>query len=264
MKVIYYYQTLVGLTDILANPTSVTNLIVSALHFGQNPGSLTPYIHLNKHPPDDPIHDQVWAETKQAQTLGIQIHLMLGGAGGAYQWLFSYFDTYYPLLKKTLQDRPWITGLDLDVEEIVQQPQIEKLIHQLRLDFGDLDHFTLTMAPIAYAMQHDDPGVGGFVYKKLYQTIAGQDINWFNVQAYGDYSPHDYELMVQNGYPSEKLVFGMISDQYDNDFNKALNVIRYCKREYGTKFGGVFDWEYFDAPPGPSPDSWAQLMSELK
>ena len=54
-NIIYYYQTLCGLDDILneKNP-KVSHIYVSSIHFGKNLDG-TPYIHLNDHVPDDKI-----------------------------------------------------------------------------------------------------------------------------------------------------------------------------------------------------------------
>ena len=94
-KIIYYYQSFVGLKSILNQKNViVTDIFISSIHFGINIDG-SPYIHLNNYPPDDNIFDNVWKEAEKAHKLGIRIHLMVGGAGGAYGALYTNFEVYY-------------------------------------------------------------------------------------------------------------------------------------------------------------------------
>ena len=45
----------------------------------------------------------MWIELQKLYEQGVEILLMIGGAGGAYKALFSDIDTYYPLLFKLLR-----------------------------------------------------------------------------------------------------------------------------------------------------------------
>ena len=62
---------------------------------------------------------------------------------------------------------------------------------------------------------------------------------------------------------------GTLSSQFNSlNFNEFLDIIKNIKKEY-PNFGGVFIWEYFDAPPNKSePFTWAtrvfQILSENK
>ena len=99
-KIIYYYQTFTTLKPILVKDTVVTHIHLSSIHFGVTDDSnKDPYIHLNDNHPDDPIFDNVWKELDEADKLGIEIILMIGGAGGAFAKLFSNYNVYYNLLK---------------------------------------------------------------------------------------------------------------------------------------------------------------------
>ena len=60
---------------------------------------------------------------------------MIGGAGSAYNRLFSDYNKYYALLKETLNNHPVITGVDLDIEEEVNLDDIKKLMPHIRHDF---------------------------------------------------------------------------------------------------------------------------------
>ena len=119
MKVIYYYQTFVGLYKMLSHIKDLDVMIISSIHFGVDKNN-KPNIYLNDNIPDDKIFNKMWIQTIRAYKLGCKIMLMMGGAGLAYQKLFQNFEIYYPLLIKTIKDRPWITGIDLDIEELVK------------------------------------------------------------------------------------------------------------------------------------------------
>ena len=73
----------------------------------------------------------MWLQTEKLAHRGVKVILMIGGAGGAFTELFTNFNVYYSLLKKTIKDRPWISGVDLDVEEEVDLDNIYKLITTL-------------------------------------------------------------------------------------------------------------------------------------
>jgi len=247
-KIIYYYQTFNGLKSILTPDTKVTHIHLSSIHFGTDENN-NPYIHLNNNNPNDKIFDSVWEDIKKAKQLGIKIILMIGGAGGAFQTLFSNIHIYYSLLKELiLEKQDLIDGVDLDIEEIVSIDDVELLILQIKKDFGR--SFIITMAPVQYSIENDVPGMGGFIYKDLYNN-CGHLIDYFNVQCYNDYSLEAYNQMIKNGYPEEKIVMGSISSQ---NFNSNLNVLKQIVKNYNN-FGGVFNWEYYDAPT-----NWSNIV----
>lgn len=259
-RIIYYYQTFIGLKDILTPDTKVTHIHLSSIHFGLDNENI-PYIHLNDNPPHSKVFDSVWDDLESAKQLGIKVILMVGGAGGAFQDLFSNYDSYYPLLKKLILDkRTIIDGIDLDIEEIVSLNNVENLIKTIKTDFGS--NFIITMAPIQSSMQSDQPGMGGFVYKTLYNSLGSQ-IDYFNVQCYFDYSVDAYNQMIKNGYPEDKIVMGSISSQ---DITQNINTIKKIVKMY-PKIGGVFNWEYYDSPTLKSCEdgnhgTWSKLMAE--
>ena len=137
---------------------------------------------MNNYPPTDKRFDGVWKELEEAHEKGIKIVLMLGGAGSAYQVMFSDYDTY-GLLKDTLYQFPIIDGIDLDIEEEVQLDDVRRLINDIEpiLKPNLLWH-------LFKILQSDVPGMGGFVYKDLYKTVEGSLIHYFNGQFYFDYS----------------------------------------------------------------------------
>ena len=261
-RIIYYYQTFTGLQPILSSTAPPTHIYISSIHFGKNDTGNS-YIHLNDYSPDNSKFDNVWNECQIASEREITIMFMLGGAGGAYGELFSNFETCYQMLKNTIKKRPYIKGIDLDVEEDVSLSNIKMLINRINTDFGS--DFIITMAPLGSSLINDFPGLGNFVYKDLYNSSEGQRINWFNSQCYFTYTPDVFTAIVDNGYPEEKIVFGMISSEFSRSlFNNALKSIKKIKQQY-NKFGGVFVWEYCNAPPKGSkdPSEWAKEISQV-
>ena len=260
MKTIYYYQSFVGLDKLLTHVQDIDVIIVSSIHFGKNNNK--PYIHLNNNVPDNKIFDELWLQTEKASVEGCKIMLMMGGAGGAYQQLFSDFNTYYPLLVKTINDRSWITGIDLDIEENVKLIDVQMLINHLVRDFGN--NFTITMAPVSPSLKTDGGSMAGFNYKELYNSDIGKYINWFNTQCYYSFSFETYDKIIKNGYPPEKIVMGMESGQFnESTFPQALDEVKKIKETYPNS-AGVFDWEYLNAPPNSKdPSQWAKLMKEI-
>ena len=241
-KIIYYYQTFTSLKPILTNKT-VTHIHLSAIHFGTDNNN-NPYIHLNDHSPYDSVFDNVWEELFIATQNDIDVRLMVGGAGTAFQKLFSNFSVYYPLLLELINLKSnIIQGVDLDIEEIVNLDDVKMLITRLKTDLGK--NFKISMAPIQTALQNDSPGMGGFVYKDLYASSVGSDIEYFNGQFYGSYSVAAYDSVVENGYPEQKVVMGMLMGENVED---NYQVVEKLYEEYGDDFGGVFIWEYNGAP----------------
>jgi hypothetical protein len=264
-KIIYYYQTFCSLDSILHPSTKVTHIHLAAVHFGYSKdrdGINYPYIHLNNYSPGDPRFNHVWNQLSDAKSLGIKVILMIGGAGTAYQMLFSNYEVFYDLLKETInKNRDIIDGVDLDIEESIKLSQIRSLINDIDEDFGE--NFIISMAPVQFTMENpNEPGMSGFKYSQLYKTYEGRRIDYFNVQAYSSYSCKALDNIVSNGYPVEKIVMGMLTGQdYQNIKSELSNMIQ----KYELNFGGVFIWEYYDAPPMGinDPSEWSREMSSI-
>jgi len=261
MKTIYYYQSFVGLHKLMNHIQDIDVIIVSSIHFDKDKSGKKG-IYLNDNIPYNPLFNDLWLETHKASDQGCTIMLMMGGAGLAYGELFSDFDTYYPLLKQLIVEKSWLKGIDLDIEESTTLDNIKMLINQLMKDFGT--DFIITMAPVSPSLMHDGSSMAGFNYKELYKSDEGKHINWFNTQCYGSFSYETYESIIKNGYPSEKIVMGMESGQFDkNTFKEAIHEVIKIKKNYPS-FAGVYDWEYLNAPPDTEdPSQWAKLMRNL-
>jgi hypothetical protein len=231
----------------------VTDLFLAAGHFGYDADG-TPYIHLNDFRPDDPWFDPMWPEVATAQAHGIHVHFMLGGsAPGTFTNLFAHFDTFYPLLKKTLKEHR-LDGLDIDVEESITLAQVEMLITQVHRDFGN--GFAITLAPVASDLTQGF-GLSGFDYKDLYQSSAGRHISWFNTQFYSGFGSlqdtSDYDTAVANGFPPSMIVAGVLDSPDDGYGYVDIPTLEKSVGALAAKypdFAGVNGWEYFNAMPG--------------
>lgn len=257
MKTIYYYQTFVGLDKIFTHIEDIDVINISSIHFGQDKEGKKS-IFLNDNKPCDPIFNDLWFQSEKASNQGCNIMIMMGGAGLAYNELFSDFELYYSQLKQLINEKSWIKGIDLDIEEHTTIDNIKMLINRLVKDFPD---FIITMAPVSSTLQSDGSSMAGFSYKELYLSEEGKHIHWFNTQCYYSFTMDTYESIINNGYPPEKVVMGMESGQFnESNFNEALNEIKKIKDKY-PDFSGVYDWEYLNAPPDKEdPSEWARLM----
>jgi hypothetical protein len=278
-RIIYYYQTqynngvYVSLAPVwkTKNPNTgmpyTTDVIVAAFHLGYDLNG-QPYIHLNDNVPGDPMFDVMWPQVHRLQNLGVTTRMMLGGAAqGSYADLFAHWTTFYPILRHTLKHYR-LNGIDLDVEENVTLPQIERLINKLHTDFGPT--FEITLAPVSSALTNG-ANLSGFSYPELYSSKVGPDIAWFDTQFYSGFgtlsSTIDYTNVINFGYPPDVVVAGMIANPFDGSGFVAMgtveNTVTSLVGTYPT-FGGVFAWEYFNALPGGTakPGEWSQAFGQ--
>ena len=266
MTISYYYQTLDHYREGMDALVSAAQggklrhqrvvVYLSSFHFGKENESF--YIHLNDSTPSDTFITDLakWQPT-------IEFRIMLGGAGGAYGTMFETEESYtkcYRLLIALLQNhRDVLKGIDIDVEEPVGLDNIKKLLLDIRKDMGT--QFCISMAPVSYSMETDSEGMGGFVYKELYHSV-GHLIDLFNIQCYqGSFSYQTFESIVTNGYPANKLVFGMLGDEFlgvnTASFKIALNDYHTFISKYKTTKGAVL-WEFGDTRVDPV--AWGEQM----
>ena len=249
-KIILYYQTLIGLEKIYNSKNIyVTHIHLSSLHFGEDSNKNT-YIHLNNYTPYDKIFNKTWNDLIECKKKGIKIIIMLGGAGGAYNYMFQNENTYNECLKlllKLIDDKKdIIDGIDLDIEEYIGLDNCVRLINDLNKNLPK--DFIFSMAPVSDELSSDTEGMGGFKYSDLLKSDAGKRINYFNCQFY-DYNI-SYETTLVDYYNSctkvisrEKLVLGI--EYVSNNFYSELKSL--C---YNNPISGVYFWEYFNIPDG--------------
>lgn len=240
-RIVFYYQTLDGLDELLKQEDlNHVSIHLSSIHFGYEQDG-QPYIHLNNTYPDADKFKTVWSQLDQAVSLGANIVLMIGGAGGGYNALFKDYQLFYILLSTILSSHPCISGIDLDIEEPVYLDNVQMLIRDIKRDFPS---YTISMAPVQSSLQQDMPGMGEFIYKDLYRSDEGKLIDYFNVQFYSDFSVDAFNQIIKNGYPPNMIVMGSLNG------SGSLDVIDTVNRQ-NSKFGGVFSWEYYDTQPSP-------------
>ena len=200
-KTLFYYQTFSSFHSLINLKLVTKNDIyvyISSVHFGIIDNK--PYIGINNTSIDN--QGSLWDDAIKAHENNINIMLMLGGAGGAYTALFSNFELYYNLLYELLNERRYIKGIDLDIEESITLDNVKLLIRRLKQDFGK--DFIITMAPVASSMMYDMPGMGNFIYKDLHNSAEGDYIDWYNVQSYEEYTFDIYNAIINNGFCSNK------------------------------------------------------------
>jgi hypothetical protein len=160
------------------------------------------------------------------------------------------------MLYDTLKSLPFIKGIDLDIEESVSIINVKKLINSIVYDFGK--EFIISMTPLGSSLAIDEPGLGGFIYKDLFNSPEGSFIHYFNCQCYYNFDSEIFNAIVDNGYPPNKIVMGMLSSQYNQNTKLTIfSEIQSIINKY-PNFGGVFDWEYFNAYP--SDNGWSLDM----
>lgn len=264
-RIILYYQTLVDLQpliNLIQNKKKnsypmLTHITLASIHFGYNEDK-TPYIHLNNNSAFSPKYDSVFKNLNTLKELNVEVNLLIGGAGTAFNKLFSDYDVFYPLLNKFIADKDIFDGINLDIEEGTTIDNLVKLVTDLIHDFPKLK---ITFAPLAYSITSNEPGMGGFSYQKLLEKLPIIP-EYMNVQCYGEYSLELFEDMIKNDYSPKSIVMGMLVGQ---DFDSIQTELTRITNKYNQSFGGVAVWEYFNAPPqGESkPYEWCVTMNKL-
>lgn len=250
-RLIFYYQTLRGLAEVLeAGGCGVTHIHVAACHFGLEADG-QPYVHLNNEYIDTPGLADTWALLGRARDMGISVRLMLGGAGGGFATLLGPHHVMCRAMLSAVLTRHCdvLDGVDFDVEEAVDLAKLLELAqYLLKTQQRGLQ---FSFAPLAASLKRDVPGMGGFVYKQVFDSLRF-NLDYFCVQCYGSYTPDDLAAMVANGYDSSMIVMGMTASQGVTPADVA------AIRKRDPHLGGVYVWECFDAQPDPV--TWAQGM----
>ena len=262
-RLIQYVQTFhpennenghLSLLPLLQQDTGITHMILAALHINGPNGNIT----LNDDSPNSTYYDETWSAVKTLQDNGIKVMVMMGGAAqGSYNGALcnkqtgAVQDDYYLGLESMLKYHK-VDGLDLDIEEEVPSSCPGNLVQRIRSDFGH--DFIITMAPVASDFTGGGSAFGGFSYKQLDQSSAGQQVDWYNGQYYGGFVQGSFEdsygHAINNGFAPSRVVMGFLNSANDGGdyvgLNHIENIIANLKSQY-SNFGGVDGWEYFDA-----------------
>ena len=137
------------------------------------------------------------------------------------------------MLKNILKSHPYICGIDLDIEENVDLNNIIKLVNTLKTDFGNT--FLISFAPVAFALQKNRTGMGGFLYNDLMNAV-GAKIENLNTQFYYDFSVDSYNEVIQNGYKPSQIILGMTHNN-NNEFEIVNDLCKKYKDFKGIFFG---------------------------
>ncbi|KAF8881174.1 endo-beta-N-acetylglucosaminidase [Mucidula mucida] len=271
-RVVMYYQTHYK-NGAFVSPLPligyVTHLLIAAFHL--NMGNVGPdIVHLNDFMPSDSYFAPMWPEIAMMQGNGTKVLGMLGGAaGGTYECLSDdLFDVYYPALADVIRDYH-LDGMDLDVEQSVSMPNILRLISQLKSDFGD--DFIITLAPVASALK-EGGNLSGFNYIDL-EAVAGDQIAFYNAQFYsgfGTFFPEDQYISIieyDQGIDPGRVTATVLTNSANGGGyvspEHVVESIESLMGKYGTEWGGVGGWEYFNSvPDSDNPWEWAIMMHD--
>lgn len=277
-RVVVYYQTThfnssassdVSLLPLVKDQQHIaaTHVLISAIHIVDEDGG----IRLNDNVPGDKIFDHVWSDAAHLQANGVTVMAMVGGAAvGSWDRLDgtdAQFEHYYAPLYEFVGNYN-IQGLDLDVEQAMSLDGIIRLIDRLKKDFGN--DFVISLAPVGSALKKGGGNLSGFDYFEL-EAKRGDKISFYNAQFYfgwGDpSSTADYEDIIDDGFPAQKVVMGLLTSPGNGNgyvgLDKQAPVLESLVSEYPS-FGGVAGWEYFNSLPGgeSAPYQWASWMAE--
>lgn len=202
----------------------------------------------------------------------VQVSGVLGGpTSGSYDCLTpDKFDTYYPILRDTVK-KYHLTGLELDFKPSVPSADIKNLITHLRSDFGDRDKFALTLAPDASDLLGEGNS-SGFDYVTLEKEMGG-DISWYNAKFYSEpgsstFPEEQYINITKYAggmFYTNRVVARVLTDGDDGSgYIPTIEVVRsvgVLLKRFGTDFGGVAGWEYFNSKPFENtPWVWTQFV----
>ncbi|KAM5537927.1 hypothetical protein V8D89_008403 [Ganoderma adspersum] len=271
-RVVMYYQTQYHngqYVSVLPLIGYVTHLLLAAFHLNMGHTGAD-IVHLNDNIPSSSFFDPMWPEIAQLQGNGTKVLGMLGGAApGTYDCLVdSLFDTYYPPLRDVIATYH-LDGLDLDVEQSVSPATVNHLIQQLKADFGD--DFIITLAPVASALT-EGGNLSGFDYIDLERNM-GPQIAWYNAQFYsgfGSFFPDDQYISIidyEQGIDPARVTAIVLTNPANGggyvSADSVVSSIHNLMEKYGTEWGGVGGWEYFNSlPDSNQPWEWAVTMKD--
>ena len=232
----YFYQTfnrnLKNLTKL--NPEKV---IVASIHFNVlNNFCCVPTVcmHLNNRPPN--MFMNMWNVMKKLHANGTHIGLLVGGAGGAFTNMFRDQYTYQKCVHDLIElvhNKPFITEICLDVEELVTLNRLVHLVEDLR---WNLENIKISFTPLPESLISDMNGMGGFPYRKLQSKIA---INYYYVQSYSaeTFTEDTYDKIQKKGYRNVSMGI-LINDNLNIDtLKKSLTKMNSCNNFYIWELG---------------------------
>ncbi|QDS72125.1 hypothetical protein FKW77_003860 [Venturia effusa] len=266
--------------------TGVTHIYVAAIHLNDPPENITLNDHHPDDARYNELWQEVQYVQSLPKPITV-MGMLGGAAKGSYQRLERNFEPYYAVLatlirKRSLQGldldveeptrlstvQKLITRLKSDFGStfiITLAPVMPALLprsQRLTSLTYRLLHPELppSESPIVRALCHarflkSHKHLSGFNHFELETSDAGKLVEWYNVQFYcgwGDASnTRFYEALVAAGWNPRKLVLGVVTNPGNGAGHVALeklkDVVKTLSAKYGTQFGGVMGWEYFNA-----------------
>ena len=243
-RIAFYYQTFTQHDNCLNDlDPRVTDLYVAAVHFGHDPVTKKPYIHLNDHPP--PYFNTFFEDLDKVRN-DVRVHVMIGGAGGGLAPLIQKPTIYMPMLQSFLLYHDRITGINIDVEEPgISTDDVCQLLQRLHELFRG---YELSLAPIASPASGTPYPKDTFQWSAFLQRQEANLVRTYLVQMYSDFTVDALNAFMRNKtLLSSNILVGTISDQFKYRM-KDLGTHYYNMLAAHPDLGGAFDWEMYDAP----------------
>ena len=243
-----------------SDPDKKLIFFISSLHFGRNTDG-SPYLHLN----DTDVNQlDYFFRSLIPLWSGVEFRVMLGGAGGAYNALYTDYKAFIDLLLQFLKKHPFLSGIDLDIEEELDPDpntaldRVKQMINDISA--GTTKDFAITVAPVASSLSPGTTGMGGFDYTKLKASQEWEKVEALNVQAYGEYSLDVFESIINAGFAASEIRMGMLGDEFGstNDFEEAMTQLTKINDAYPETRGAIL-WETGDTRIGPG--LWAAAVA---
>lgn len=203
---------------------------------------------------------KMWKETRKVGNKDIDVFLLLGGER-TFDILFQDFNTCYGQLLSLIKDKFWITGIDLNIFGWVPHISIAAFIKLLKRDLGKSFKITLTVP--AYVLQKAHSKMSSFKYDMLINSV-GSLISWYNVVPHWNFCFNTYDKIIKSGYFPSEISFCMDSVFFGSreKFKDIIRTVRKIMITY-PKMCAISATDYYNAPPGPTPIRWAELMYYL-
>lgn len=261
-KIIYYYESFIGLENILNNTENkITHIHVSNFELLLEPNIGLYKLYLNNEDvyANTESFKKLWKQLYACREKGIKIIITLCGTSQVYKEMFKSNSVYYKCLGVLLEfiekKSNIISGIDLDIKEKVKNvSNIQRLIDDIDFNLGN--NFIITMSILSPSLYINKPVMCDIIYKDLYNTKEGKRIDYFNCQFYDDdLSIESFKKCVLNGFPPEKIVIGVDIYAYKQiEYYKIINNIV----KLFDNIGGVFFWEYKNVP-----ENWSKNINDI-
>tara|TARA_Y100000389_G_scaffold205084_1_gene262900 strand:+ start:882 stop:1781 length:900 start_codon:yes stop_codon:yes gene_type:complete len=246
------------------SPETMLVIYISSLHFGRNQDG-SAYLHLND--TDVMDLDYFFRSLIPLWSGKVQFRVMLGGAGGAYNALYTDYSAYMDLLLHFMNKYSFISGIDLDIEEPLH-PNPDQSLARVKQIINDISSgtsksFAITLAPVASSLTDSGAvGMGNFSYSLLKNSSEWGKIECLNVQAYGAYDYCTFKQIISAGFNSAGLRMGMLGDNFGttDDYETALLEIEKIVNEF-PQAKGVILWEAGDTSVKAS--LWAHSIERV-